>query len=178
MNTALPPDEETPLLWYFAYGSNLDPDTFVGRRGMRPCDTCVALLPEYRLVFDLPVGKGERGVANLIPDARASVTGVAYQISTEQAQRLDRSEGVPRAYQRIDVSLEVARGPALLAFSYLSPYRHPDRKPSPRYMGLLLRGAKHHDLPRAYVESLRNVELAVDERDQQIELFPRPRSSG
>ncbi len=158
------------VLWYFAYGSNLDPGTFLGRRRMRPLHTRVAVLHGWRLVFDLPTGKGERAVANLRAAPGEHTVGVAYAISDEQARHLDRTEGVPRAYRREAVELRTTRGPALRAFTYVSPHRHPGRRPSRRYMGLLLHGARHHGLPDAWVETLRAFPLAVDERSAQLEL--------
>lgn len=163
---------EPQSLWYFAYGSNLDPRTFLGRRRMRPLDTRVARLGNYRLVFDLPVGAGERGVANLLVDPGASVWGIAYRIVSEQADRLDRSEGVPRSYRRTAVQLGTADG-VVSGFTYVCPRRSVGRKPSPRYMGLLLYGARHHGLPDAYVAELRAIDLAIDERETQLELFDR-----
>ena len=164
-------DDRLDWLWYFAYGSNLDPRTFLGRRRMRPDATRVARLDDYRLVFDLPIGPGERGVANLRSERGAQVWGVAYRISPGQARHLDRTEGVPRAYRRIRVSLEGADGEHIPAFSYLSPHRRDGRKPSRRYLGLLLRGARHHGLPAEAIRVLRSLELAKDERTRQGELF-------
>ena len=158
-------------LWYFAYGSNLDPGTFLGRRRMRPLDARVAVLEGWRLVFDLPVGKGERGVANLLRAPEEFATGVAYLIEASQVRQLDRSEGVPRAYRRERVELAAPDGARFPGFTYVSPHRHPGRKPSRRYMGLLLRGARHHGLPDAWVTYLRSFELAVDERSRQLELY-------
>ncbi len=169
---------ESNPLWYFAYGSNLDPRTFVGRRRMRPLAARNVQLRDYRLVFDLPVGPGQRGVANLLPEFGAIVRGVAYQISEGQARRLDRTEGVPKAYRRtvVDVVDDDASG-SFAAFTYVSPHRNSGRKPSERYMGLLLRGARHHQLPEPYINYLRDFELAVDERSTQQELFGPPRRS-
>jgi cation transport regulator ChaC len=161
---------QRPWLWYFAYGSNLDPDTFEGRRRMRPRDSRRARLDGYRLVFDLRVGPGERGVANVAPDQAGRVHGVAYAISRAGALWLDRTEGVPRAYRRMEVALRDDRGERLDGFTYLSERRTPGRKPSERYLNLLLRGARHHGLPDAYVAWLRGLELAVDERKSQLEL--------
>lgn len=171
------------LLWYFAYGSNLDPGTFVGRRRMRPCESRVALLREHRLVFDLPVGDGERGVGNLLPSPGEIVYGVAYRITGGEAERLDATEGVPGAYQRHDVLVETLDRARLAAFTYLSPHRREGRKPSERYLSLLLRGARHHGLPALYVSALAELERAFDERERQLSLFaprdlvPRRRSS-
>jgi hypothetical protein len=50
------------------------------------------------------------------------------------------------------------------AFTYRSARSDPRRKPSPRYLGLLLDGARHHGLPTEYVAFLAQHELAVDER--------------
>lgn len=170
------PTTDGALLWYFAYGSNLDPRTFLGRRGMRPRDAQVAMLVDFRLTFDLPVGPGERGVANLLPAPGDDVHGVVYEISPAQAVHLDRTEGAPRSYHRTDVELCTPAGERLQAFTYVSPHRSEGRKPSQRYMALLLRGAQHHGLPRAYLARLREFELAVDERNLQLELFPRDES--
>jgi cation transport regulator ChaC len=156
------------FVWYFAYGSNLDPGTFLGRRGIRPHSVCCARLDGYRLVFDLPVGPGERGVANLRPASGAGVHGVAYEISAEQADFLDRTEGVHRRYyRRQDVNLVGAGGEAIEAFTYVSNRGVAGRKPSRRYLGLLLRGARHHGLPDDWVGYLRSLELARDEREPQ-----------
>ncbi len=159
------------MLWYFAYGSNLDPETFLGRRRMKPHEARTALLREYRLVFDLAVGKGERGVANLLPTAGEWVHGVAYRLSESGARWLDRTEGVPRSYQRVDVALEADGNLRLDAFTYVSPHRRPERKPSRRYLELLLRGARHHGLPEEWVAWLRDLPQAVDERVAQGELL-------
>lgn len=158
-------------LWYFAYGSNLDPGTFLGRRRMRPREVRVAILDGWRLVFDLPVGPGERAVANLLPVVDEAVTGVAYSISFRQSRHLDRTEGVPRAYRRQQVELAGADGEGFAAFTYVSPHRHAQRKPSRRYMALLLHGARHHGLPDAWIDHLQSFDLAHDERDPQLELF-------
>lgn len=162
----------TAGLWYFGYGSNLDPRTFLGRRRMRPEDTRVAWLAGHRLVFDLPVGAGERGVANLRRDGEASVFGVAYCIEPGEARRLDKTEGVPRAYRREEVTLQGwPDGDPFEGFTYVSPHSVDGRKPSRRYLGLLLHGARHHGLPAEYIAALRAFELAVDERSGQGELF-------
>jgi len=160
-------------VWYFGYGSNMDPRTFLGRRRMRPHETRIALLDAWELRFDLPVGRGERAVANVAPAPGREVWGVAYRIDRPEAMRLDRTEGVHvGAYLRQPVSLNLpGEEDPTEAFTYHSKRSVPGRKPSRRYMGLLLAGARHHGLPDAYVTYLRSFELAVDERSGQRELF-------
>ena len=156
---------EGPLHWYFAYGSNLDPRTFLGRRRMRPLATRRARLDDFLLVFDLPVGPGERAVANLRHQPGEFVRGVAWQISAPDASRLDRTEGVHRGYYvRRKVALWGDDADAFEGFTYVSVHGRAGRKPSARYLGLLLAGARHHALPDDWIRHLRSFELAVDER--------------
>ena len=151
-------------LWYFAYGSNMSRATFHGRRGMLPLEVHVASLDGHRLCFDIPVGPGERGVANLVTDAAATTHGVAYLLTLDDAERLDRTEGVPQIYVRHPVSVRLADARTVPAFTYRGAISAPTRKPSARYIGLLLDGARTHGLPDEYVRALEAFELAVDER--------------
>ena len=160
------------LLWYFAYGSNLDAETFLGRRGMRPLETRVAALADFELRFDLPVGPGERAVANVGPRPGEVVWGAAYQLPAADADRLDRTEGVHRGfYQRLPVELRAFEGDRLPAFTYASARGVAGRKPSRRYLGLILAGARRHGLPAEWIARLRALPLAVDERETQLSLF-------
>jgi cation transport regulator ChaC len=155
------------LVWYFAYGSNMQRATFVGRRGMQPRSSRPGRLDGFELRFDLPVGPGERAVANLAVAPGAVVHGVLYSISQAEAAVLDRTEGVDRGYyERLIV--RVSTGEASLdAFTYVSPRRVERRKPSARYLGLLLEGAREHGLPASYIEQLAALPLAVDERESR-----------
>ena len=166
-------DDTEPTLWYFAYGSNLDPGTFLGRRRMQPLEARIAVLERFELRFDLPVGPGERGVANVAPHESDEVWGALYRLTHAQAEFLDKTEGVHLgAYLRLDVQVRDANGAMVSAFTYQSSRGVVGRKPSRRYLGLLLAGARHHGLPALYVERLRGLPLAVDERDAQLPLFP------
>lgn len=152
--------------WYFAYGSNLAPSMLVGRRGIAPLDAHAAWLDDLALCFDLPVGPGERGVANLIDNPGARTWGVAYRLTHDDAQRLDRTEGVDRGYY--DRAMVTAYRPTpaepLSAFTYQSRHGVTGRKPSARYLGIILEGARHHGLPDEWIAYLESLELAVDER--------------
>lgn len=167
--------------WYFAYGSNMQRATFEGRRGMRPARSLWGTLAGYRLSFDLPVGPGERGVANLSVDATGSVCGVLYLMTGEQLERLDRTEGVENGYyERVEVEVVDRDGNVVRAWTYVSLHAVQGRKPSPRYIGLLLEGACEHELPLDYVARLEACELARDERAESSkvtdQLPPRRRA--
>ena len=155
---------QSDAIWYFGYGSNMSPAIFHERRQMRPLAVRWGWLEGYQLCFNIPVGPGERGVANVEPAAGARICGVVYLLPAAECDRLDRTEGVHVGlYQRIPVSVQVA-GACLSAFTYQSRLTHDGRKPSARYMGLLLAGARHHGLPAEYIAHLESFELAWDER--------------
>ncbi len=158
----------SPCLWYFAYGSNMSRTIFVERRGMQPSASTWGWLDGYRLSFDLPVGPGERGVANLARQVGARTCGVLHCITADEADRLDRTEGVHLGYYRsIVVPVVTPAKQTIAAFTYQSPRVSPGRKPSRRYLGLLLDGAREHGLPSEYIALLHGFELARDERDPQ-----------
>ena len=152
-------------LWYFGYGSNMNRAIFHDRRGMRPLEVRWGWLEGYRLRFNIPVGPGERGVANVEPAPGERTCGVAYRLTAEEADRLDRTEGVHVGlYRRIPAEVRVEGAGTLATFTYQSSRTIEGRKPSPRYMRLLLEGARHHGLPPEYVGFLERFELARDER--------------
>ncbi len=156
---------QNSTLWYFAYGSNLDPDTFLQRRAMAPLRKQRGRLARFQICFDLPVGPGERGVANLIAADEGHTWGVCFELSIEDCKRLDRSEGVDLGvYDRHQVNIVDEGGNEIPAFTYISKHRAAARKPSPRYIGLILKGAREHRLPTDYVCYLESFEVAVDER--------------
>jgi gamma-glutamyl AIG2-like cyclotransferase len=129
-------------VWYFAYGSNMQPATFRGRRGIAPLHAVPAHLAGWQLVLDkppiLPVAEA---MANIVETAGAEVFGVAYAISDEDLVHIDLTEGVLiENYRRIAVrisSLDAGRR-VLDAFTLTSE------------------GAEVHGLPPAYVAWLRS----------------------
>ncbi len=152
--------------WYFAYGSNMGRATFVERRGITPLAVRRAYLDGHQVCFDLPIGPGERGVANLILEPGMRTWGVAYLLAADTCDFLDRTEGVDRGlYRRLSIVVIDDDGSAIPAFAYQGERRDPARKPSARYLGLLLAGARERALPAEYVAWLEAFALAIDERE-------------
>src|SRR6185436_7651685 len=85
----------TDLVWYFAYGSNMQPATFAGRRGIAAARALPARLAGWQLVFDkpplLPMGQG---MGNVVVAVGAEVFGVAYAITGDDLAHVDLTEGV------------------------------------------------------------------------------------
>jgi cation transport regulator ChaC len=152
-------------LWYFGYGSNMSRAIFLELRQMRPLDVRPGFLDGHRLCFNIPVGPGERGVANLEAHPGARTWGVLYHLTTADFDRLDTTEGVGFGlYRRLAVDVVATTNERVAAFTYQSSVVSDGRKPSPRYIGLLLDGAREQALPAEYVTFLQSFELAEDER--------------
>lgn len=155
--------------WYFAYGSNMSRAIFCERRGMCPFTSRPGWLDGYRLVFDLPVGPGERGVANVTPEPAVRTHGVLHLLTPEELDRLDRSEGVHAGlYRRILVDVATEDAGLVPAYTYQSTWTSSGRKPSARYLGLLVAGAREHGLPEEWLRFLEGHELAWDEREAGV----------
>ena len=151
-------------IWYFAYGSNMSPATLTGRRGLTPLASRPAWVDGYRLCFDIPVGPGERGVANLAVEPGARTHGVAHLLTPDEAARLDRTEGVHVGLYFREAIVMTTAGGEVEGFAYRSARTALGRRPSARYLDLLLEGARHHGLPPEYLSVLEEFELAFDER--------------
>ena len=158
------------LVWYFAYGSNMQPATFGGRRGIVARDAVPARLRGWQLVFDkppiLPIGGA---MANVVECLGAEVLGVAYHVTTDDLAHIDLTEGVLIGnYHRIAVCVSpLAGGPELEAFTLTSERRDPSLCASYRYMALLIEGAQVHGLPAAYIDWLRQCP-AVEETAEAV----------
>jgi hypothetical protein len=157
-------------VWYFAYGSNMQPATLGGRRGIVAHRSVPARLAGWQLVFDkpplIPVGGA---MANVVECPGAEVLGVAHAITPEDLDHVDLTEGVLIGnYARVAVRIAPLDGGAVLdAFTLTSERRDPSLCPTRRYMALLIDGAVSHGLPADYVEWLRRCP-AVEESSASL----------
>jgi gamma-glutamylcyclotransferase len=151
---------------YFAYGSNMEPATFRGRRGIEPLGARGARAAGWRLVLDKPplVPIGE-AFANIVPDAAGEVFGVLWEVTEADLAHVDLTEGVLIGnYHRVEIEVEVLDAPheRTRAFTLVSEKRDGSLRPSRRYMACLIAGALEHGLPAAWIERLRAVEAAEE----------------
>lgn len=131
----------TPI-WYFAYGSNMNPAR-VSQRGM-PFDAVLgAVLDGVRLTFDKQSRSDPgSGHANLTFDADARVEGVLYRLPrTQDIELMDPFERVPVNYRR-DVVTVSADGRRLDAWTYFAnpSVIRPNLRPERAYLTHLLAG--------------------------------------
>lgn len=161
------------MLWYFAYGSNMQSATLRGRRGIEYRRAVPARLRDWRLVLDKPSFLRDGNTfANVVPEPGAVVCGVSFEVAEEDMSHIDLTEGVLLGnYERVAVTVEplLDGHAAHTAFTLTSERRHSETRPSPRYMGLLIEGAHEHGLPADYITALRQIPT-VDESPRAQEM--------
>lgn len=143
-------------VWYFAYGANMCTRVLSGRRGVRPLSSEAARLDAHRLAFDL------RGVPHLEPGFASvrrcdrgevdAVEGVLHRLSARDLHVVEITES-PR-YEWIDVEVEGRVCGRVAARTLHNATPTEGLIPSRRYLGLLIEGAREHDLSDAWIDRL------------------------
>ncbi|HXC52720.1 MAG TPA: gamma-glutamylcyclotransferase family protein [Candidatus Limnocylindrales bacterium] len=160
---------EAPKVAYFAYGSNMDGSTLRVRRSIDWSRATAACAKGWQLVIRKPslLGGAAGAMANIIADAASEVWGVLYEITADDLEHLELTEGVKIGhYERTEVVVEPVErwdedGAATVrAVTLTSGTEDPSLRPTARYMELLLSGAAEHGLPESWIETLRRFETA------------------
>jgi cation transport regulator ChaC len=139
--------------WYFAYGSNMKRSQLESRAGAVH-ETRLASLPGYELAFNRKA-RGGVATANIRPAAGKLLRGVLYRINESAFRSLDRFEGAPQHYRRIQVDATDASGAKIPAQVYIATRVEKGLKPAAHYLQAILDGAREHGLPADYIESIR-----------------------
>ena len=139
-------------MFYFAYGSNMDPD---GMRTRAPdaVPLGAARLPGWRLTFTADDPDDGYGVPHIEPDPADEVWGVLWEIGDDDLRSLDAYEGNAYTHDVVAVSHDGRDVEAVVYLATPTGYR----APSPGFMEVLVRGAEAHGLPPGYIERLRRV---------------------
>jgi cation transport regulator ChaC len=140
-------------VWYFAYGSNLNRAQMKSRAG-EILEERPARLENYELVFNKKA-RGGSATGNIRPAPGKMVYGVLYRIPEQALRSLDRFEGVPQHYRRIEVTAIDNEGNKVNAQAYIATKVESGLRPAPHYLQSILQGAEEHNLPADYIESIK-----------------------
>ena len=138
----------TPL-WYFAYGSNMDPEQ-MRERGVTPAEALPCRLNDWRFSFR-KLSKDGTGKANLVAAPGSAAIGVAYRVRPEALDLLQAHE---KGYDLRSVEVHTADGRTLPAQAFVAAPQPKPLVPAPEYLARILRGAAHHKLPRDYLKEI------------------------
>lgn len=138
---------------YFAYGSNMSRAQMQSRAG-KILEEAPARLENYELRFNKKM-RGGVGTANVQPSQGNTVYGVLYKIDESAFRSLDRFEGVPVHYRRIEVQVTTDAGQSVPAQIYIATKVEKGLRPAPHYLQTILDGAAEHALPESYLGEIR-----------------------
>ncbi len=142
------------MIYYFAYGSNMDHIQMTQR-----CPKAKlmgnAVLHDHALDFTIYSPKRACGCSDVIQKKGSSVYGLLYSLPQKDLDALDRYEMHPVKYKRETVNIENENGDVLEAETYkVATKEQTFQKPSKHYMSQIIEPAIINDFPRSYVKFL------------------------
>jgi gamma-glutamylcyclotransferase (GGCT)/AIG2-like uncharacterized protein YtfP len=148
-------------IYYFAYGSNMDPDVM---RRLSPHHRFldIACLPDHRLEFTRRSAKTGTGVADVVPEKGKSVWGTLYEVDEGDLEAIDRKEGYGWAYTRTPMRVRLVNGESREAWVYEVLVREKrEVPPSADYVHRLVTAALERGIPDHYVLFLDSLRAKV-----------------
>lgn len=127
---------------YFAYGSNMNPER-LKKRNVNFYERKKASLKGYDLSFDKKAKDGEFGYATIQPsNDEQPIQGAIYEIDDKDLKQLDKYEGYPEHYDKIEVEILDENNIPVKAITYIAK---PEKivaglKPTKEYLSHLLAG--------------------------------------
>ena len=150
---------------YFAYGSNMDAAR-IRARCPSAAVRCKAKLLGYKLAFTRFSDNNDCGAADVVQARRRVVWGVVFEINDDERRGLERAEGYSpareqNAYAPIQVQVyqdgDITR--ALDVTTYVVCNKEDEhQRPSRKYLGYLISGARDAKLPAKYRKLIAEVE--------------------
>lgn len=144
---------------YFGYGSNLDAEDWNafcqrwGLAGTMLVPVATALLLDCELVFDHHAASRQGGALNLRGRPGQAVEGVVFRANAADLQALDRKEGAPADYRRVQRHAVLPDGSVTEVMTYAAPSEGFQR-PHADYLALVRRGQAAHGIAHAMMEAV------------------------
>ena len=147
---------------YFAYGSNMSTRRLVARVPSARA-VSVAELRGHTLAFH-KIGKDGSAKCDAAYTGKSTdvVYGVVYEMLSFEKSTLDKIEGLGNGYEEKTVVVTFENGDELEPVTYCATNIDVSLKPRDWYVEHVLRGAREHGLPVAYVGGIEAIESIPD----------------
>lgn len=126
-------------MYYFAYGSNLSKKQ-MRERCPESKPRLIAILPNYKLVFTDWSRQWRGGVVTIKRFSGEKVLGAIYEITESDLRRLDKYEGYPQSYGRINVIVFDDNNQPIEAMTYIKAGQLKEAPPSKEYLAIIQQG--------------------------------------
>jgi len=100
----------------------------------------VATLPNYELVFAGWSRQWRGGYATIKLSRGEKIFGAIYEVSERDLRRLDKYEGCPGNYNRLNVTVFDEGGKPIEAITYIKSGRLEETQPSKEYLAVIQQG--------------------------------------
>ncbi|HEX76314.1 MAG TPA: gamma-glutamylcyclotransferase [Dehalococcoidia bacterium] len=130
---------------YFAYASNLNRKQMAERcPDSKP--KFIATLPNYKLIFTGWSRQWQGGVASIKPFRGDKVIGAVYEVSETDLKLLDKYEGYPIIYNRLNVIVWTDAGDHVEAMTYIKIEQSQEAPPSREYLAVIQQGYRDWEI--------------------------------
>lgn len=142
------------MVFYAAYGSNLDPERMALRAPHSPLQG-TGWLMGWRLTFGGENVGWEGALGTLVEDPEHQVYVACYDLTPADEKALDEWEGVPIGlFRKLKVRVQTLDGDVPAWIYVLNAYE--GGLPSARYLGMIADAAEAGGAPHDYVTELRS----------------------
>ena len=143
-----------PHEYYFAYGSNMNPQYLGTIRGVESQWRAMGKVVDYEVQFSLAgIPMLEPSFANLAPMPGKVAVGVVYRLAPTDIEALMSSEGNSYEWRPVLVSVE-GRQPLTALTLVAPPSMSEGATPSRRYLTIMYRAATYFEFPEKELERL------------------------
>ena len=126
-------------MYYFAYASNLNRKQMLERcPDSKP--KFIATLHNYKLVFVGWSRQWRGGTASIKPFRGEKVLGAIYEITEQCLRQLDKYEGYPDKYNRLNVTVFDEDSEPIEAITYIKAGQLEETQPSKEYLAVIQQG--------------------------------------
>jgi hypothetical protein len=148
---------------YFSYGSNLSASR-LGARISAVRKVAVGVLEGHQLRFHKVSHSDGSAKCDAFEtgDAGHVVLGAVFDVTAADRLSLDHYEGLHRGYETRDIRVRLDDGSSLAAFTYCATRIDPALRPFDWYREHVLRGAREHGFPHAYIQWIEAIECVAD----------------
>lgn len=165
-------EEKAELYWYFGYGSNLNSETFLVKRGIKPLQHQRMIVPGWRLNFEISgipyLEPGFGSIDRFTKDDQANsiqppdLQGVAYLVTAKDYQHIIATEGGDSSYKQIQLdAIDPVTNMKQQVWTLQAVLPRKLCQPSVRYITIIRQGAREHNFPKEYIAYLDSIEPFV-----------------
>ena len=147
---------------YFSYGSNMSSKRLQHRvSNIRLVD--VGRLEQHKLEFHKKSKDGSSKCdAAYVGSFKQFICGAVYELTVSQLRILDKFEGLGNGYEQKTVEIIIPHLGILKAITYYATDIDNSLQPYLWYKEHVIRGAKEHNLPSDYIESIKRISAIPD----------------